>query len=974
MSLELIYTSVPQGLKPGSKGFCTVAMTSGMPAALVERLESLSGYRPVFELGDPSADHNPVSWAHWRISVGGKMRSILSRVCFAGVDYSQRSNKLAHHLVLNAAEEAAAGPAWLMSQPGIMQTQWNRAPQLLPDGRAIPLGDRPPRPCRAWESLVGDAGLAGVLAGSFASEPAKPAYLIYQPGTDILPLLEEAIALLPVALRWQLTFSTYFTELPLNLSCAWRGVIVGSPAAKAAQRATGRSLVLDLTNAGGLVPEGEFAEAARKGAYVVTARPTQTVSRTVKTSAMEDALDPETIPFQDRDVESESRVPKRPTGPLRSRFQRLPDPAKPDLFDLVEEPLASVGSQGGIYRHVEKSAMPGRRTKLGPIIAVAISSCVAGIIIGFCVASSLHSSGLNVSAALTAPVVTANPPTKQSATVGQSVSFTADASGNPAPSVKWQESDGGGPFKDITGNTTANTKTLTLPTVPQTLNGSQYQAVFTNTVSSAISNSTTLNVSAALTAPVVTANPPTKQSATVGQSVSFTADASGNPAPSVKWQESDGGGPFKDITGNTTANTKTLTLPTVPQTLNGSQYQAVFTNSVKSVVSNPITLTVSLTPPPSSTLPATNTPTQRVNEHPTIKQIEPAPMARVSQQLRFENYQSCMSADAFSVADPSKGASIATIGQVADSDSIRVVLPDEKPSFDYGTVEANISEGERDAVITLKSKSPVGAIPRPPHIATISIQPSGSLSWKTDRDEATNADLLKVLRYVCIVVLRNDRPIRAVPGMLSPKNTAAGLLDGVFTIPLDWKWDVNPPITYQLNMPPSETGWKLSPDGADWKATCEYGVVKFTFALSNPSTATIRSPDLGDLRKTKNEDRKTALEELSKPDNRPNSTTPWPGTNMEPEKRVESWKKKLDELNADLTALQKKEHPSQDDTAQQTRLKQFLGKAGEKWSAANTANKAVTAIDHFPQLHFIAKLLNGIVIGDSSLGFGDNPK
>jgi hypothetical protein len=41
MSQELHYTSVPRGLKPGTRGFCTVAVTPQMPGPLVERLENL---------------------------------------------------------------------------------------------------------------------------------------------------------------------------------------------------------------------------------------------------------------------------------------------------------------------------------------------------------------------------------------------------------------------------------------------------------------------------------------------------------------------------------------------------------------------------------------------------------------------------------------------------------------------------------------------------------------------------------------------------------------------------------------------------------------------------------------------------------------------------------------------------------------------------------------------------------------------
>ena len=46
---ELFYTSAPRGLRPGSSGFCTVSMTSGMPPTLISRLESLSSYQPIFQ-------------------------------------------------------------------------------------------------------------------------------------------------------------------------------------------------------------------------------------------------------------------------------------------------------------------------------------------------------------------------------------------------------------------------------------------------------------------------------------------------------------------------------------------------------------------------------------------------------------------------------------------------------------------------------------------------------------------------------------------------------------------------------------------------------------------------------------------------------------------------------------------------------------------------------------------------------------
>ena len=84
MSQELVYTSVPTGLNPGSKGFCTVAITAGLGATWSEKLESLSGYRPILPPGDPNSSRNPINFSHWRINLGGKMAHQATGVAFAG--------------------------------------------------------------------------------------------------------------------------------------------------------------------------------------------------------------------------------------------------------------------------------------------------------------------------------------------------------------------------------------------------------------------------------------------------------------------------------------------------------------------------------------------------------------------------------------------------------------------------------------------------------------------------------------------------------------------------------------------------------------------------------------------------------------------------------------------------------------------------------------------------------------------------
>ena len=199
MSQELHYTSVPRGLKPGSRGFCTVGLTPHMPGPLVDRLEALSGYQPVFPPHDPSAPLNPIVFSHLRLTIGGKAVSVLSRIGPAGLDYSGRPNKYAHHVVLEGSERPEGGPAWLLSQPGFMQGAWDGEPREIPVGRTPLQGDRPPGMARAWQALTGDGGWAGVLAESFLADPRRTVFLVFRPGMDLLPLFVEALALLPAS-------------------------------------------------------------------------------------------------------------------------------------------------------------------------------------------------------------------------------------------------------------------------------------------------------------------------------------------------------------------------------------------------------------------------------------------------------------------------------------------------------------------------------------------------------------------------------------------------------------------------------------------------------------------------------------------------------------------------------------------------------------------------------------------------------
>ena len=92
MALELIYTSAPQGLRPGARGFCTVACTVDMTGPMVTTLEGLSGYAYPPQISSPEAAKNPHRFAHLRPTIGGRQYSVLSHVCAAGTNYQGRKN------------------------------------------------------------------------------------------------------------------------------------------------------------------------------------------------------------------------------------------------------------------------------------------------------------------------------------------------------------------------------------------------------------------------------------------------------------------------------------------------------------------------------------------------------------------------------------------------------------------------------------------------------------------------------------------------------------------------------------------------------------------------------------------------------------------------------------------------------------------------------------------------------------------
>lgn len=244
MPQEILYTSAEQGLKPGSHGFCTVAGTSGMAINLAQRLESLTAYRHVFPAQSGPSSQNPVAYSHIRLDVAGRRYQVLSRICDAGLDYTQRTNKFAHLVALESNELPACGPARLAMHSGFLESAWDGKVQPLHLPRKVPNPPATNSGAQLWGQVMGDSGWAGQLAETVLN--GRQAILLFTPEMDLLALYAEALDLLPEKKRWEASFSTYFTRAPVGIACQWRGLLAGTPEAQGV-RSTADCLVIDLT-------------------------------------------------------------------------------------------------------------------------------------------------------------------------------------------------------------------------------------------------------------------------------------------------------------------------------------------------------------------------------------------------------------------------------------------------------------------------------------------------------------------------------------------------------------------------------------------------------------------------------------------------------------------------------------------------------------------------------------------------------
>ena len=264
---ELVNTSLPNGLLPGTHGFATVAMTRGLADNLRRRLEDLSAYVHKTSAHDATYETlNPVAWSHLILPRG---EHVLGRVAAAPFDYTGRTNRLARLVCLSAAETKAINAAeTLLRKNSYFSAPWEgEARWLEPDAAlATRFGapfSRASRKAQAWIDAFGETD-GSRYAASFAAllrdaihKNGKPLVFVTSQQSDpdgrlALTFIADLIALLPEDLQPSATFSTYPCAIPIGVKCAIRvlrkddngyaqavaGVPVADFAEKAVQNAT----------------------------------------------------------------------------------------------------------------------------------------------------------------------------------------------------------------------------------------------------------------------------------------------------------------------------------------------------------------------------------------------------------------------------------------------------------------------------------------------------------------------------------------------------------------------------------------------------------------------------------------------------------------------------------------------------------------------------------------------------------------
>jgi hypothetical protein len=286
MPQQLIYTSAPRGVIAGRSGYCTVARSAAMRDALMLQLEKLSYYQ---HLSLSGGQERPIFCCRV-LDIRGSRYHVLTRIRDAGLDFTGRTNFLAHHLVFSPEEirQFASPPVILRAWSGWLDS-WTQEPKLFENENCSSLTSLPAAstPATNWQQLTGDAANAYGLLEARAGIALRVDNLT---DDQALALFAESLELLELrdprhdfrASRWQFTFTTSMQEQDNPADFRWRCLHSDNPAANRFAGPDSRALT-DIRVARTTNEEALFARSGRQPPRFVV--PPQNVSVAVNETA-----------------------------------------------------------------------------------------------------------------------------------------------------------------------------------------------------------------------------------------------------------------------------------------------------------------------------------------------------------------------------------------------------------------------------------------------------------------------------------------------------------------------------------------------------------------------------------------------------------------------------------------------------------------------------------------------------------------
>jgi Leucine-rich repeat (LRR) protein len=361
MTAQLIFTSAPMGLEPGRSGYCTVAREKTLSQRLVREIERIS----VLDISG-SGESAPKVDAFRLLKVGSSKVCLLSRIRSAGQDYTNRTNYLAHHLIIDPEEtEGLPSPAAILAQWDGWRNEWSGNPRYLDQEDAPNLSasdiDSPDR-CITWFQWSGDENNAAI-------PKTESSIFRIHPGDEerLLPLFAESSTQLDDPDQaWEIPFTTFLQPNDDADDFLWIGgwpetavdriksatVVNSVELARFDEEMAARQLPIEE------IPEEpeplpEEPEPVPEESETVLEEPEPLPEQTIPSEPMEPTPEePEALPEQTAPVEPMEPIHEEPVEPQQAVAYQAPQETEPMQEEIAPE--AEVAS----HQQPQQEAVP----------------------------------------------------------------------------------------------------------------------------------------------------------------------------------------------------------------------------------------------------------------------------------------------------------------------------------------------------------------------------------------------------------------------------------------------------------------------------------------------------------------------------------------------------------------------------------------------------------------------------------------